>query len=269
MIGGFEPCSLIDFPGHLAAAVFLRGCNMRCPYCHNAELIARGGPAVMRADDLMAFLARRRGLLDGVVFSGGEPTLARELRSLVERARGMGYAIKLDTNGTRPDVLAELLSDGLLDYIALDLKDEPAACGEWLGMRGSPDALVRSLDLVKSSGVEHELRTTVVPGRHDEERLDRMARWATGCRRWILQPCHFTAEWSPSAAPTDDSALEELAARLRARHGVECYARSEIGRLDQIDQTGRLSSPGRFQGPTTAGNANATGGTRQGALAWQ
>lgn len=232
MIGGLEPCSFIDFPGCLSAVVFLRGCNLRCPFCHNAALIKSDGPRVMEGSEIIEFLASRRGRLDGVVFSGGEPTLQRGLPSLIEAARGLGFKIKLDTNGTRPELLSELLGDALLDYVALDLKDEPTAYARWLGMLEGPEVLLRSLDLIKASGVDHELRTTVVRPYHDEERLSRMARWAAGCRRWVLQSCRSDAR--PRSFRLDlsrEAGLEELASQLRERHGVPCRCRSERSRV--------------------------------------
>lgn len=226
MIGGLVPCSFIDFPGCLSAVVFLRGCNLRCPYCHNPELLDGDAPGAMTEDGLLAFLRARQGRLGGVVFSGGEPTLRPGLRSLVQGARALGFKVKLDTNGTRPDVLAELIGDGLVDYVALDLKDEPAGYTGWLRMREAPALLLRSLDLVKASGVDHELRTTVVRSYHDEERLGRMARWAAGCRRWILQPCSPDTEQATSERPPlDNAASEAMALRLRERHGVACVCR--------------------------------------------
>jgi len=228
MIGGFQPCSFIDFPGHLSAIVFLRGCNLRCPYCHNASLRDGDGPTLMGKEELIAFLSSRRGRLDGVVFSGGEPTLRPELRALIAAVRALGFTVKLDTNGTCPEVLSELLGDGLLDYVALDLKDEPSAYTEWLGMREGPEVLLHSLDVIKSSGIDHELRTTVVFTRHDEARLGRMAWWARGCRRWILQACRPDTK-DPSAAPisSHEATLDTLALRLRDRYGVNCSYRSE------------------------------------------
>jgi pyruvate formate lyase activating enzyme len=232
MIGGLVPCSFIDFRGTLSAVVFLRGCNLRCPYCHNASLLDIAGPSPLGSSDLLRLLETRRGRLGGVVFSGGEPTLRPELRSLIVAARDLGFAIKLDTNGTRPDVLADLLKARLLDYVAMDLKDEPEAYPDWLDLREDPAALVQSLRLLACSGVSHELRTTMIPSRHDAARLDRMARWARGCQRWVLQPCRTepTRPFAiPPAAPSVD--LGALAQQLSAKHGLDCEARGEPKRL--------------------------------------
>ena len=232
MIGGLQPCSFVDFPGCLSAVVFFRGCNLRCPYCHNKRLLDGDDPPAMTETELLAFLSSRRGRLDGVVISGGEPTLQAGLRRCIEAVRVLGYKVKLDTNGTRPQVLSELIGDGLIDYVALDLKDEPHAYASWLGTHSTPEDLCRSLELVKTSGADHELRTTVTWPHHDEERLDRMARWAHGCRRWILQPCRADAKPPPSVLdPSADAVLEDLAMRLRTRHGVPCRCRSERTRL--------------------------------------
>ena len=227
MIGGLHRCSFIDFPGRLSAVVFLRGCNLRCPYCHNAELIA-DGPGLIDEADLEAFLTSRRGRLDGVVFSGGEPTLRPELPGLIDRARALGYAVKLDTNGTRPDVLAALLDRRALDYVAVDFKDEPAAYTDWLSSGVEPEAVVRSLALVGTATVEHELRTTVVWPHHDPDRLDRMAAWVRDDMRWILQryrrPEKKTIRDDGIQEPPPGY-LEEQAARLRERYGLDCRTR--------------------------------------------
>lgn len=189
MIGGIIPCSFIDYPKHISAVVFLRRCNLRCPYCHNAELQTANGCAIIDKEGLIEFLSKRKGLLDGVVFSGGEPTLQPELLELIEIARAFGYKIKLDTNGTRPKILQHLVQGRLVDYVAMDLKDEPVDYDKWLGMQEPCEALQQSLDILKNSSIDYELRTTVVWPYHDQEKLSRMALYTKGCPRWFLQPC--------------------------------------------------------------------------------
>jgi pyruvate formate lyase activating enzyme len=229
MIGGFQPCSFIDYPGRLSAVVFLRGCNLRCPYCHNPGLIDPNAPRVMSEGELLSFLDLRRNRLDGVVITGGEPTLHPGLRRLIEAIRTCGFSVKLDTNGTHPEVLSELLNDCLVDYIAMDLKDEPNGYAEWLGMREPPEALLCSLEILKTSGIDHEVRTTVVLPRHEEARFDYLASLAAGCRRWVLQPYRPGRNLRVHAFfnPPSESTLETLASRLRAKHGVNCFCRSE------------------------------------------
>lgn len=226
MIGGLQPCSFIDFPGHLSAVVFLRGCNLRCPYCHNEQLLTREGTAAMSEAALRDFLFSRRRQLDGVVFSGGEPTLQPGLRALIEDVRSMGFKIKLDTNGTRPDVLRDLLQAGLLDYVAMDLKDVPEGYAQWLGLAEPPECLRQSLAIIKASGVPHELRTTMVLPYHDEARLSRMAHWATGCGRWLLQPVRLDAQPRDAAKQLQNEAtIAALALRVRDKCEVPCQGR--------------------------------------------
>ncbi|PID81496.1 anaerobic ribonucleoside-triphosphate reductase activating protein [bacterium DOLZORAL124_64_63] len=228
LIGGWQKCSFIDYPGHLSAVVFLQGCNLRCPYCHNAELIPRG-QGVLAAEEFLRFLGTRRNRLDGVVLSGGEPTLHRELPAFMEQIRAQGFAIKLDTNGTRPDVLRQLIARELVDYVAMDLKDEPGRYPRWLGPQADPAALRRSLDILQSSGLDHELRTTLVWPYHDPARLDAMAPWAQGCRRWVLQAYQENTK-SPRVArftPPPAGYVAAQATRIRERHGILCRARTE------------------------------------------
>jgi pyruvate formate lyase activating enzyme len=227
VIGGLQPCSFVDDPGRLSAVVFVQGCNLRCPYCHNPELIGPCGAPVMTLAELRAFLASRRGLLDGVVVTGGEPTLHPDLPGLLRTIRDLGFAVKLDTNGTRPGVLADLLEAGLLDTVAMDLKDEPRAYAEWLGMQEPAEVLLQSLQVIRTSGVDAELRTTVVAGRHDQARLRRMAQAAAGIPRWVLQPCRphdKTPAGQRLQAPGHDL-LERAAEDLRLRYGVRCSCR--------------------------------------------
>ena len=163
-LGGLQPCSLQDFPGKVAAVVFARGCNLRCPYCHNPQLsdLSRAGQNLSE-DEFFAFLTDRKGKLSGVVVSGGEPTLQADLPRFLEKIRDMGFAVKLDTNGTRPDMLAELLTRRLVDYVAMDLKAPPARYRDATGGRASFEDVLRSAGMVASMP-GYEFRTTLVPG---------------------------------------------------------------------------------------------------------
>lgn len=176
---GWVRTSLIDFPGHIATVFFTNGCNFRCPMCHNADLVLRPGelPTVPDAD-IWTFLEKRAGKVTGVVITGGEPTLHPELLDFLRRVRALGYAVKLDSNGYRPEVLAAMLDAGLLDYIAMDLKAPPE---KYALLAGLPNLDVtrieRSLALLVSCGVPCELRTTVVPGMLDADDIEAGARW--------------------------------------------------------------------------------------------
>ncbi len=163
-IGGLNSFSLSDFPGHVAAVVFTQGCNFRCPYCHNGSLISMDPPtsALIPLEEVFLFLEKRRGQLNGVVVSGGEPTLQSDLSQFFYRVRSMGYQIKLDTNGSRPEALAELLMEGLVDFIAMDIKAPFALYDLLTGVFAPKEQLEESIALIARSGIDHEFRTTVV-----------------------------------------------------------------------------------------------------------
>ncbi|MCQ2409999.1 MAG: anaerobic ribonucleoside-triphosphate reductase activating protein [Elusimicrobiaceae bacterium] len=160
-IGGLIKFTLIDFPGRPAAVIFTQGCNFRCRYCHNPELVY---PHLFTesatSEEIFSFLQRRQGTLEGVVVSGGEPTLHDDLPAFIAQIKALGYAVKLDTNGSRPDMLQELIDKKLLDYIAMALKAPLEKYSLITGVDTKPEILVRSMDLIRQSGLEYEFRTT-------------------------------------------------------------------------------------------------------------
>ena len=181
MIAGLQKMTLLDFPGKVACTLFLQGCNFRCPFCHNSELIPRQGEPLMDMEDFLAFLGKRKGMLDGVCVSGGEPTLCPELEELLGRIKGLGFAVKLDTNGSRPDVLKALVEKGLVDYVAMDVKNCPDRYAATVGLPCAPlEALEESLVFLMKNGVDYELRTTVVQEFHDAEAICAMGQWLYG-----------------------------------------------------------------------------------------
>lgn len=188
-INGLAKLTLLDFPGRTAATVFLAGCNFRCPFCHNAPLVTglEGAQHISYAE-LEAFLKKRAGLLDGVAVTGGEPTLRPELPELLRLIRRYGYEVKLDTNGTRPDVLASLIDEGLIDYVAMDIKNSREKYPATVGC-GSVDmeAIERSIGMLREGRVEHEFRTTVVSGLHTDADMEDIGRWLRGEERYFLQ----------------------------------------------------------------------------------
>lgn len=161
-IGGLHKLSLSDYPGHCAAIVFAQGCNYRCPFCHNGGLIPLQGEVRMDEAEIFAFLSQRAGLLDAIVVSGGEPTLQPDLAQFLERGRELGLKTAIETNGSRPGVLAELLRQGLLDFLAMDIKAPPHKYPLLSGVPASIDEALRSAALVAESGVAHQFRTTWV-----------------------------------------------------------------------------------------------------------
>ena len=213
-LAGFQPTTLVDYPGRVAATLFTLGCNFRCPFCHNAQLVdpARADAAsLLDVDDVLDALDRRRGFLDGVVLTGGEPTLQDDLEALIVRLRGMGYLIKLDTNGSRPDVVERLLERRLLDFVAMDVKGPTRRYGEFAGVEVPMDAIDRTIAILKRSRVDYAFRTTVAPGLTGDD-LAAVAAWIGPARRYVLQrfrvpPDGAKALLDPSWA--DRGALDE------------------------------------------------------------
>ena len=194
-IVGIQKLTLLDYPGKVACTVFLDGCNFRCPYCHNAELLDGSIEPVMTTEELLTFLRKRQGILEGVCITGGAPTLHPQLKELISDIRSLGYCVKLDTIGYRPEVLGELLGEGLLDYVAMDLKNGPDEYAQTVGLRSADLAKIReSICLLLDSGIEFELRTTVVKQLHSGESLTSMANWlleatrGRGVPRLFVQP---------------------------------------------------------------------------------
>ena len=187
-IQGLQKLTLLDFPGRVACTVFLGGCDFRCPFCHNGELLDGTAETLMTDRELLAFLKKRKGLLDGVAFTGGEPTLRPELPALMAEIRAMGFTVKLDTNGNHPDALRRILGEGLVDYVAMDVKNSPERYGETIGIPGfDVSNIEKSLTLLKMSGVDYELRTTVVKEFHDEDSFRTIGPWIAGAKRYFLQ----------------------------------------------------------------------------------
>ena len=187
-IHGLQKMTLLDFPGRVACTVFLGGCDFRCPYCHNFELVDGSAPAIMEEDELFAFLEKRRGLLDGVAITGGEPTLRPDLPALMRRVRGMCYAVKLDTNGGQPDRLAAILDEGLADYVSMDIKNSPGKYARTVGLeRVDLEPIRRSVKLLMEGGADYEFRTTVVDELHEAADFEAIGAWIAGARRCFLQ----------------------------------------------------------------------------------
>ena len=189
-IGGMQKLTLLDYPGKVACTVFLSGCNLRCPYCHNPGLVLPdqiNAPGIPEAE-VFAFLEQRKGKLDGICITGGEPTLQPELPGFLEKLRELGYAIKLDTNGTYPGMLKGLLRDGILDYVAMDIKNSPQRYAETCGGADVLSRVRESADLLLDSSIEYEFRTTVCKPLHTEKEMEEIGRWLRGAKRYFLQP---------------------------------------------------------------------------------
>ena len=177
-ISGLQKMTLLDYPGKVACTVFLHGCNYRCPFCHNSELLEGRPEPLMTVEEFLGFLKKRVGLLDGVCISGGEPTLSSGLRDLLAAIKELGFAVKLDTNGSRPAVLKALVAEGLVDYVAMDIKNAPSRYAEMVGLQKVDLAAIEeSAAFLMSGAVDSEFRTTVVTPFHDEASIAEMGRW--------------------------------------------------------------------------------------------
>ena len=188
-ICGLQKLAMVDYPGKLAATVFTGGCNLRCPFCHNALLVTRLEESpVLSEEEVLSFLSTRTKLLDGVVLTGGEPLLHPDAGAFLRKVRNLGFSVKLDTNGFFPDRLAALLEEGILDYVAMDIKSSPAGYGAACGIPGLDIRPVEeSVKLLRQSGVDFEFRTTLVRELHTEEDLAAIGQWLEGSPRYFLQ----------------------------------------------------------------------------------
>lgn len=188
-IYGFNKTTLLDYPGYVAATVFTGGCNFRCPFCHNAGLVLDPtGQELISEEEVFAYLRKRQGILDGVCITGGEPTLQSDLREFILKIKELGYPVKLDTNGYRPQVLWSLLSEKLLDYVAMDIKASRENYAIASGLKNLDISRIEeSVGILKSCKIAYEFRTTVVKGIHRIEEFDAIGRWLEGCKAYYLQ----------------------------------------------------------------------------------
>lgn len=189
-IAGIQKLTLLDYPGKIACTVFLSGCNLCCPYCHNPGLVLPefGNEPEMPVAEVLTFLERRKGKLDGVCVTGGEPTLQPELPAFLEKLRSLGFAVKLDTNGTNPGMLKSLLHIGVLDYVAMDIKNSPSRYAETCGGTDVLSQVQASADLLLNGSTEYEFRTTVCKPLHTERDMAEIGCWLKGAKRYFLQP---------------------------------------------------------------------------------
>jgi pyruvate formate lyase activating enzyme len=189
ILGGFQKTTLIDYPGKIATTVFTVGCNFRCPFCHNPELIL--GSRLPEFDKMekvfLAFLKTRQDKLDGVCITGGEPTIQPDIIDFVKKIKKMGFAVKLDTNGMRPDVLKKLLDLKLLDFVAMDIKNCQKNYAKTVGGKVDLERIKLSVEMIRHCGLPYEFRTTVVPGIHTEKDFLAIANWLQGSERYFLQ----------------------------------------------------------------------------------
>jgi pyruvate formate lyase activating enzyme len=189
ILGGIQKLTLIDYPGHLAATVFTVGCNFRCPFCHNPELVSNMEYNISSVleKDFFVFLKDRQGKLEGVCITGGEPTIQPDIIKFIRKIKELGFKVKLDTNGARPDVLRQLFQQKIVDFVAMDIKNSLAAYNDTVRTKTDVERIKLSVDLIRNSGVDYEFRTTVVPSIHTEENILEIGKWLEGSKKYVLQ----------------------------------------------------------------------------------
>ncbi|OIP76317.1 MAG: anaerobic ribonucleoside-triphosphate reductase activating protein [Parcubacteria group bacterium CG2_30_36_18] len=189
-IGGLQKVTLIDYPGRIAATVFLCGCNFKCPWCYSSELVLpekiKKQPKISERE-FFKYLKDRKKLLDGLVLCGGEPTINKKLPSFIKKIKKMGFLIKLDTNGSDPKILKKLIDEKLIDYVAMDLKGPKERYSEFSGRKVDVKKIQKSIDILKENKVDYEFRSTIVPSLHTKEDVIEMAKWIRGAKRYYLQ----------------------------------------------------------------------------------
>jgi len=188
-LAGLQKLTLLDFPGHVACTVFTAGCNLRCPFCHNSELVLpERKPELMDEETFFAFLKKRQGILEGVCVTGGEPLIQKDIAAFLRRIKDLGFAVKLDTNGCFPKILRSLVEEGLVDFVAMDIKNSPDRYAVTAGIPALDlTAVQESVAYLMSAAVDYELRTTVAAQFHDEESFRDIAHWIAGAKRYALQ----------------------------------------------------------------------------------
>ena len=188
-IQGLQKLTLLDFPGKMACTVFTAGCDLRCPFCHNRSLVINPpAESEFSEDEIFSFLKKRKGILEGVAITGGEPLMQNDIEDFIVKIRELGYAVKLDTNGTFPSRLKSLVEKNLVDYVAMDVKSSESGYPSCVGIGGfKTDKISESIEFLKGGKVDYEFRTTVAKGLHTKEDIEQLGRWIQGAKRHFLQ----------------------------------------------------------------------------------
>ena len=228
-INGFQKLTLLDFPEKMACIIFTAGCNFRCPFCHNASLVTHiDNDAAYTEEEIFSYLEKRKGLLEGVCISGGEPLLQPDIEEFIKKIKAMGYAVKLDTNGSFPEKLIHLAESGLIDYVAMDIKN----CKEKYALTAGNEALnigdiEKSVDFLLRGTVDYEFRTTVEDSLHTVEDIEKIADWIKGAKRYFLQ--NFTDSGDIIGEKMNSVEKEKINAMLKTAliKGLQAKIRNE------------------------------------------
>lgn len=217
-LSGVNKLTLLDYPGHTACIFFTPGCNFRCGYCHNPEFVLPQELCQIQKSFIpeavaFAFLRERQGRLDGVVITGGEPTIQPDLERFIRAVKELGFLVKLDTNGNKPEVLKRLVSEGLIDYVAMDVKSSPSEYTNLVGKLADAEAIRESMEFLKTDVVDYEFRTTLVKEKHSREVLEDMQKTLMGAKRFFLQTFRNGIVLDPAyrhCTPFSQSEMERL-----------------------------------------------------------
>lgn len=224
IIQGLQKLTVLDFPGQVACIVFTAGCSFRCPFCHNATLV-KGEGDVVTEDEVLSFLKKRQGILDGVVITGGEPTIQKDLKEFILKVKALGYKVKLDTNGYHPDALKELLDGNLLDYVAMDVKNSKEKYSCTTGIQNVDISRIeRSIEMLKIGNVPYEFRTTVMEETHAIQDIVEIGKWLQGAKKHYIQSFKDSGDiLAGSFTPPSDEKMGEFKQILiKTISEVEC-----------------------------------------------
>lgn len=187
-INGMQKLTLLDYPGNVACLIFTQGCNFRCPFCHNSGLLDMNNNCEkIDEKEVFKYLEKRKGLLDGVCISGGEPLLQKDIVDFIRKVKDLGYKVKLDTNGSSPKKLKQLIEDGLIDYVAMDIKNDFLNYDKTAGMCTNIDNIKKSIEIIENSNIEYEFRTTIVKQFHDVGKLEKIIQYIGPNARYYIQ----------------------------------------------------------------------------------
>lgn len=206
---GFQKLTLLDYPGKVACILFTNGCNFRCPFCHNASLVRAQDGADISDDEVLEFLKKRQGILEGVCISGGEPLIHNELKDFIREVKKLGYPVKLDTNGSFPQKLRELIGEGLVDYVAMDIKNSFEKYNETTGISADIDSIKESIEILINGNIDYEFRTTLVSGFHTTQDMQRIGEMIKGTKKYYLQNFVDSGDiLCPGLAPLGEEEME-------------------------------------------------------------
>ena len=208
---GFQKLTLLDFPGKVACILFTMGCNFRCPFCHNASLVRAEEKPLITEEEVLAFLKKRQGILEGVCISGGEPLLYDGLGEFIKKVKALGYSVKLDTNGSFPEKLKALVHEGLVDYVAMDIKSSLLNYDKVAGINADIDKIKESISFLMSDAVDYEFRTTLVKELHCAEDMENIGIMIKGAKRYFLQNFKDSGDvLSSNMSPLTEDELAEM-----------------------------------------------------------